>query len=403
VRTFAYRGYDHQGAARQGLLEAADAKSAREALLARGLLAERVTLAGGAGTGRGSSNAFGLETRIFLYQELGVLLHAGIPLVGALDFLIQSPEFGPAVVGLAAVRDRVREGAALGAALAAGCSDLRPFEAAILEVGEKSGTLDQVLGRLAAFLQEQQRLRERIGSALLYPAIISAFAVVVAVVMLGFVLPAAVRLVSQEARVAVPLLTRAMAGAGRALLVLLPVAALAAAGTVLAARRRARAEAAYRERLDRLAFRLPVWGRGYRLVASLRCARTLALLLRSGVPLVEAVGLAGRATGSPWVARLLAEGAEAVRHGSSLADALRRVPVLAATLPAWVHTGEASGALEPLLETAADTYQQQWDRFVTRALGYLEPALIALVGAFVLLVALSILLPILALNRSLGA
>jgi type II secretory pathway component PulF len=102
------------------------------------------------------------------------------------------------------------------------------------------------------------------------------------------------------------------------------------------------------------------------------------------------------------VAEGLAAEAERVRHGSTLADALRRVPLLSAGLPAWVQAGEASGSLETLLEMAGRTLQHQWERFVTRTLTVLEPVLIALIGGFVLLVTLSVLLPVISLNRLIG-
>jgi type II secretory pathway component PulF len=143
-------------------------------------------------------------------------------------------------------------------------------------------------------------------------------------------------------------------------------------------------------------------GRGYRLVVNLRCARTLAILLKGGVGLVDALPLAGRSTGSVWIAALMEKEADAVRHGASLADAVRRVPPLAVSLPAWIQAGEASGALEKLLNTAGDAFQHQWNRFAARTLSWLEPALILLIGLFVLLVTLSVLLPIISMNRMLG-
>ena len=158
---------------------------------------------------------------------------------------------------------------------------------------------------------------------------------------------------------------------------------------------------AFRCALDRFYFRLPLIGRGYAIVANLRCVRTLAIMLKGGVGLVDALPLAGRSTGSAWVASLMEREADAVRHGSSLADAIRRVPPLAVSLPAWIQAGEASGALEKLLETAGDAFQHQWNRFATRTLSWLEPALIFLIGLFVLLVTLSVLLPIVSMNKML--
>jgi general secretion pathway protein F len=400
VKTFAYRAYDRGGAARRGLIEAQDLKDARERLTARGLLPERVEPAEGGATSR--DPVFGVETRVAFYRELGVLLGAGLPLTHTLEILMETPELGLSPRLLAEVRDRVREGASLASALGASAPRVKPFERAILEVGERSGSLEPMLDRLASFLEEQQRLHERIVSSLAYPAIILVFALVVAVVMLGFVVPSAAAVLMEQERIELPALTRFMMGVGRFLRVAAPAGLLAGWGGWLWLRRRLAADAGLRERLDTAWFRLPLIGRGYRIVVNLRCARTLAILLKGGVGLVEALPLAGRATGSAWVSRLMAAETDAVRHGSTLADAMRRIPPLAASLPAWIQAGEASGALERLLDTAGNAYQHQWNRFVTRAMGWLEPALIVLIGAFVLLVTLSVLLPVISLNRLLG-
>jgi general secretion pathway protein F len=404
VKTFSYRGYDSAGAVRRGLVEALDAKEAREKLTARGVLPETVSPADGpaAGAAPWRGTAFGADARVAFYQELGVLLAAGLPLVNALEILMESPELGVSAAVLARVRDRVKEGASLASALAQAAPEVKAFEQAIVEVGEKSGGLDGTLERLARFIDEQKRLRERIVSAMIYPSIILVFALLAAVVMLGFVVPAAAAVLAEHSKEPLPALTRFMMAAGRGLVWGLP---LAAAMVFLGrgyVRRRQRHDASFRNGVDRWRFRLPLIGRGYAVVTNLRCARTLAILLKGGVGLVEALPLAGRATGSPWVASLMEAEAEAVRHGSSLADAIRRVPPLAVSLPAWIQAGEASGALEKLLDTAGDAFQHQWDRFAARTLSWLEPLLIFLIGVFVLLVTLSVLLPIVSMNKLIG-
>lgn len=405
MRTFAYRGYDGTGSVRRGLIEALDLKEARERLSARGILPERVQPADGAsetGLPWRREPTFGVESRVAFYREFGVLLASGLPVVGALEILMESPELGVPPALLARVRDQVREGGTLAAALAAAAPEVQPYEKAILEVGEKSGGLDTMLERLALFLEEQRALREKIVSALIYPAIIMTFAVLVAVVMLGLVVPSAAAVLAEQSREPLPALTRFMMAAGKGLGWGVP---LLVAATLLGRdyiRRRGAHDPAFLQALDRLRFRLPLIGRGYGIVVNLRFARTLSILLKGGVSLVEAMPMAGRSTGSAWVTSLMETEAEAVRHGSSLADAIRRIPPLAASLPAWIQAGEASGALERLLDTAGSTFQHRWNRFATRTLSWLEPLLILLIGLFVLLVTLSVLLPIVALNRMIG-
>lgn len=406
MRTFAYKGFDSSGAVRRGLIEAQDLKEAREKLMARGILPQDVSPSESAEGSRLAARhgvAFKAESRVAFYRELGVLLGAGLPLVSAMEILMESPELGVSPALLAGARDRIREGASLADALSAMAPYIRSYEQAILEVGEKSGNLEAMLERLALFLEEQEHLREKIVSALIYPAIILGFAVLVAVVLLGFVVPAAASVIGEQSdKMTLPLLTRIMMLLGRVLLLGIPVLLLIGLFGRSHLKQRMRADPALRFRLDQWLFQLPLLGRGYTIVVNLRCARTLSILLQGGVGLVDALALAGRSTGSVWVAHLMAAESRSVRHGSSLADAMRRIPPLARSLPAWIQAGEASGALERLLETAGNAYQHQWNRYVSRTLSWLEPILILAIGIFVLLVTLSVLLPIISLNQMLG-
>ena len=400
MKTFEYRGFDHEGYAKRGLVEALDPKDAREKLSRRGVLAERIDPASDAAArGRWRGRGASIWNWSLVYRELAALLGSGLPVVRALDVLIDSPEHGPIRLALAAMRDRVREGSSLADALAAVRPGVAPFEKAVIGVGEKSGSLETVLERLGEFVEEQQQLRERVQSALIYPMIVVAFAFCVATVMLGFVIPFMGGLL-REAHVALPVLTRVMMRLGKVILVLAPVVVAAGVGAGVYVRRRSRRDAAFAEAWDRRLFHLPWFGAAYAILVNLRFVRTLSILLRGGVPVIEGLALAGRATGSAWLERQIGEQAESVRHGSSIADALRRVTPLSASLPGWVQTGEASGALDRLLDTAGNRYQYQWNRFISRSLSFLEPALILFVGLIVLLVTLSILLPVISLNRA---
>lgn len=402
MRTFAYKGFDSAGTVRRGLIEAQDLKEAREKLMARGISPQDVSPSESLLISR-RGLSFKAESRVAFYRELGVLLGAGLPLVSAMEILMESPELGVSPSLLAGVRDRIREGASLATALSAMAPHIKPYEKAILEVGEKSGNLEAMLERLALFLEEQEHLREKIVSAMIYPSIILAFAIVVAVVLLGFVVPAAASVISEQSdKLQLPLLTRIMMMMGRVLLFGLPVILLVGLFGRSYLKQRLMTDPALRYRLDQWLFQVPLVGRGYTIAANLRCARTLSILLQGGVGLVDSLALAGRSTGSVWVAHLMEAEAESIRHGSSLADAIRRVPPLARSLPAWIQAGEASGALERLLDTAGNAYQHQWNRYVSRMLSWLEPILILAIGIFVLLVTLSVLLPIISLNHMLG-
>jgi type II secretory pathway component PulF len=161
-----------------------------------------------------------------------------------------------------------------------------------------------------------------------------------------------------------------------------------------------RRSAEFRQKADRFLFNMPLWGKGYESLSCLRFSRTLAFLLDGGIALPEAVTMAGRATGSEWVEALATREAEAIKHGSGLAEAVQRIPPLANGLPGWIQAGEASGDVAGLLKHAADRFDQIWERLIARAVQVFEAVIILFVGVCVLMLALAILLPILSLNQT---
>lgn len=402
MNTFEYRGLDLQGRTRKGLVEALDPKDAREKLSKSGVFVERIVQAGGRHPRARlfRSHGLSLDHRAVIYRELGALLRAGLPVVRALDILIESPEMGEASGILANVRDHIREGQPLAEAVGKASESVSVLEKALIAVGERSGTLGDALDSLASFVEEQQSVKDRIRTALVYPAVVLVVALVVAIGVFTFVLPQTEKLLT-EMRIPMPLITKAMMGAGKvfAFFGIPLVAILFLVGLRL--RDRMRKDQAVRIDMGRRVFSIPLAGRGVTIMVNLRFSRTLAILMHGGVPLVEGLHLAGRATGNAWVESLAESAAESVRHGGSLADAVRKIPPLSETLPGWIQAGEAGGNLENLLKNAGERYQRQWLRFITRSLGMLEPVIILLLGIFVLLVALAVLMPILSANQML--
>ena len=395
MKTFEYKGYTVSGAVQRGLVEAMHPKAAREQLARDGILVERLAPSGA------RAKRMTTETRGIFYRELAALLAAGSPLVSALETLIATPEMQGIEGILGTMRDQIREGATLAAALAPSRASASHFEHAAIAVAERAASLETVLVQLADFIDMHEQMRGRIQQALIYPTLVLVLGIGVAIVMLGVLLPRTQRMMGSMAGEA-PLLTRVVMAIGNGLW---PWGIVGAGFVILAVaawRRHVSATPELCLGSDRRRFRLPIMGRGYALLVAIRFSRTLAILVRAGVPLVDSVPLAGRATGSTWLESLAETEAEALRHGDTLATVLRRIPPLAVLLPGWVEVGEASGNLDGLLDRAADRCQSHFDRYLTRSLALLEPALLLLVGGFVLLIALSVLLPIFSLSSSIA-
>jgi len=402
MKTYAYKGYGRDGRTQRGLVTANNPKDARERLARGGTLSESITPASESDQRwcARRTRTFGVDIRAMVYHELAALLSAGLSVDQSLDILIDSPELAEHRNILAVVRDDIREGQPLADALSSRSSGVSPFEKAVIEVGERAATLDTIFEELAAFLEEQRHLRDKVRNAMIYPAFVVGIGLIIAAFMLVTVIPWASSLLEEAGR-DVPALTRVMVSTGKVVRFAGPFVAFALIAGGYWFKHRAGRDRALRCRADQRVFGLPVVGRGYTILSNLRFARTMAMLLRAGVPLLEGMTLAGRATGSPWIESLVDAESETVRHGSTLEDSLRRVPPLAGSLPGWVRAGEASGNLPRLLTNAAERFQRQWESMIARALGLFEPILILVIGGFVLVVTLSILLPILSLSHTL--
>ncbi|HMP76735.1 MAG TPA: type II secretion system F family protein [Kiritimatiellia bacterium] len=397
MKTFAYRGFDRQGSRVRGLIEALDPKDAREKLAARGALVESLASAAGE-TSRSSRTAFPPTARAAFYRELGALLRAGVPAVAALDLLLESHATQRSATLMAGLRDRLREGSAFAEAFHQAGAALTEFEIALLQTGQRTGQLGPVMDQMAGYLEEQNRLREGIQSALLYPLLVVLLAVLIGAFMMIAILPRMAELFA-DTGVELPLLTRGLVWLGQdgriPVLLASLLAVLLAGGLIRRLRQPAR-----RVRFERGLARWPLIGSGFRLVVSVRFARTLVMLIRGGVSMVEGLALAGRASGSRWLDETLRKGAEDVRQGRPVTSVLAGCPWIGESIPPWYRAGEASGDLTGLLEQAARRYQEQWETLLQRFIRLVEPTLIIAVGGFVLIIAFAILLPILSLNQA---
>lgn len=393
MSVFAYAGRAADGRRRRGWIEAETAKSARAALAGQGVLTETLRAA----VAHGRLAAAG---RARLYRELGALLDAGFPLERALGMLMQEGGATEHDYGfLAGLRDRIRDGESLARALAALTPDLPAFERAAVQAAEHAGLQGEVLAQLADFMESRQAAGERLRAALLYPLVVLGLAMGLLSLMMFVVLPRASRLFEQFGG-GVPPQTRWLAAWGPRLLFALLAAVAFGVLAVVAARRAARHDPARAARVDRLASRLPLCGPLLARLWGMHFAHTMALLLKAGVNAQDALASAGMATGSPWMGTLAAEQSERVRHGASLAQAVQALTPLAPFLFEWVRVGESAGNLHAMLSQAAQRCQRDVDRRLTRHLALLEPLLILLIGGIVLIVAYSVLKPMLDLARA---
>lgn len=333
---------------------------------------------------------------ILFNQELATLLKAGLPLVESLDILrrrVDNPAFRST---LDDVHERVRGGDALSAAFAAQRPPLPGVYIASLTAGEKSGSLEAVIRRYVDHARLLAAVRRKTLSALIYPAVLLALSLIVVAIIVLQVVPAFADFYDGFGA-DLPLATRTIVAASDFARAALPatLALLAvAAAAVWAWRRRPGAALP----LDRLLLRLPGVGGVAARFATSQLARTLATLLRGGIPLVDALEVAGRSIGNRHVAGQVDVVAREVREGRSLASAMDDRRVFPAVVIRMVEVGESTGALREMLDSVADFYDEEIETSLGRFMTLIEPVLLIVMGIVIAGMLFALYMPLLQLG-----
>lgn len=398
MAAFRYEALDSAGHAVAGVLHAETPRQARAQLRAQGLLPSSVApLAGNSGGSRFGASSLSTAELSLLTRQLATLLESGLTVEQCLNALIEQASDPVSKDVLAGVKAGLLEGQPLAGALGAYARSFPDYYRALVRGGEESGALPSVLMHLADYLDSREALKQKTGLALLYPALVVAVAILIVTGLLIYVVPQVVQ-VFQQSRQTLPLLTRALIAlsdflqAGWPYLVALGVGA--GFGMRLALRR-----AAIRMRWDLALLRAPWLGSLVLGVNTARFSRTLAILVRGGVPLLTALGLGAEVVTNVALRRALERAIEQVREGSSLARALESTGRFPALLVHLVASGEASGRLDRMLERAASLETQALERRLAVFVTVLEPVMILVMGGIVLAIVLAILLPVIEINQ----
>ena len=395
MKTYQYKGYASNGAAQKGIIEADNIKEARRNLVAKGIFPEKVI------DSKNFKSRLNTTARSTVYRELSTLLKAGIPLAKAFDMLIDSPDIGNNRIILGNVRDQIKEGSNLASAFSKASKSFKPFELAVIESAEETGSLDLMFNNLATFLEEKDVLQDKIKMAMIYPSIIMFVGVCVAIIMLVFLLPNTAEIIGETTE-KLPAITNIMMNIGTLVTQWgIPFLVLIIGG-IFFLRQSLKNNQQFKLKFERNKFKIPIFGKAVTILANLRFASTMSMLLSGGVSVLTAFKLSGKVTGNQWLALMAEQQALTVEHGGKLSDSVRQIAPLAESLPSWIQVGEATGELPEMFQSAAERYSRKWDKYISRLLNLMEPVLILTIGAFVLLIVLAVLLPILSLTKSIG-
>ena len=345
---------------------------------------------------RGVSNK---ELVVFTHQ-LATLIRAGVPLLECLDILSSEAE-NPALQQVVEhIREDVEGGALLAHALKRNPTVFNEFYRSMVEVGETTGRLDESLTQLAVYLDKQAQLRAKIFSGLAYPALLLAVALIVLVFLLIWVVPLFSGLF-QDMGESLPWLTQVvidLAEGVRDHFFLLA----AFGGSLVMGIRWFLKNPKSRQAIDGWLLGVPLLGSVIQKAATVRFSRTLGFLVRRGVPLLSALGVAGTVTGNKIFEQSIKLAAIAIQNGRPLSETLRAGQVFPTMVPQMIKVGESTGSMDVMLEKIADLFEQEVDRTVATLTSVLEPFIILVVGCGIALVVVAMYLPIFSIGSVIG-
>jgi general secretion pathway protein F len=408
---YAYKGVTEAGRAAKGFVDAENERLARAKLRKDGVyptdLSESAATRGRARGARaeapGSRGRISFLRRVsamdlaLATRQLSTLVGAGIPLVEALAALTEQVESARLKSVLGSVRERVNEGASLADAMGAQ-GVFGDLYVSMVRAGEASGALEQVLERLADYLEGQVRLRNRVLGIVMYPLVMLGFALFVVAALVTFVLPQITQLL-ESLNQPLPIYTRAIIALSDFTRSWWWAVLLLGAGAVAGVRWAIRTERG-RVRWDAFKLRIPVVGKVVRLLAISRFSRTLSTLLAGGIPIVRALDISRLVANNAIIGRAVSKASESLTEGATLAGPLRASGEFPPLVIHMVDVGERSGELEPMLTKIAENYDEQVESTVTRLTALLEPLLILLMVGIVLGIIFSVLVPMLQITGS---
>jgi len=296
------------------------------------------------------------------------------------------------------VKQRVNEGSSLGDALAVHQKVFGALYVNMVKAGEHSGALDAVLLRLADFTESQARLRQKVIGTLIYPALMMVMGGAILVLLMVVVIPQVTK-IFESMKATLPWTTRSLIFFSTTIQDFWFIVFPLLIGGVVGAYQWSKS-AKGKPVWDRQLLKAPIFGSLVRMIAIARFTRTLATLLKSGVPLLGAMDIVKNVVTNSVLADVVEKARDAIREGESIATPLKRSGEFPPLVHHMIAIGERTGQLEEMLVSVADAYENQVNVRIGALTSLLEPVLIVVMGAVIAFIAFSILMPILQLNTA---
>jgi len=402
---FAYKGIDKSGKDIKGNINADNLLQAKQKMRAQGVMLTQIHEQTTGHKDDSSGKVFGvslggninIQDLSLMTRQFATLVKAKIQIVDALSALIDQVDNEKMRVILAEVRKKVNEGSSLAKALSEYPKAFNSIYVNMVEAGEASGTLDIVLLRLAEFTESQNKLKNRIQSALYYPVAMASFGFILINIIFIKVIPQIAKIFTST-KLTLPLQTRVCLAISDFLRNQWYVA-LGAIFLIFILFKRYINSPSGKRRWHTLQLKLPVIGPLVKMINVGRFCSTLATLLNSGVPILASMSIVRNLVPNILMKEALEESRVAISEGSSMTGPLLKNGNFPPMVTHMIRLGEKSGELEPMLQIVAENYQDQVDSKLSGLTSILEPIMMVVLGLVVAFVVFSVIVPLMEINR----
>jgi type IV pilus assembly protein PilC len=324
-------------------------------------------------------------------RQFSTMVSSGLPMLRALATLENQTSSKALATAVSEVRQDVERGSSLSASMAKHPKVFNNLYVAMVKSGETGGVLDAVLDRLAGNLEREVSLRGRIKSAMTYPIVVLGFVTLIMMAMLLFIVPQ-FKSIYSELHGTLPLPTRILLAVSDAVRTKLPFVLVAIAVIVFLFKRWKKTTNG-RHAIDKFKLKAPIFGPLFQKTALSRFSRTLSVMSKSGVPIIQALDVVAETVNNAVMSEAVRDVQESVKQGESLAKPLSRHEVFPGMVVQMLTVGEETGALDTMLEKIAQFYDDEVTAAVDSLTSILEPVMIAVVGGAVGLAVIALYMP----------
>lgn len=397
--TFAYEGRTASGEVKKGKIDAVDANAARVQLQNMRISPTSVSEAKSGGLSLFKAKVTTKDLVIFT-RQFATMIDSGLPLVQCLDIQSKQAENEAFRVELAAIKDSVESGSTFADALKRFPATFDELYQNMIAAGEVGGILDTILNRLAVYLEKADKLKRQIKGAMMYPLITVVVAGVVVSVLLLFVVPSFEQMFA-DMGAALPDLTQMVIDLSKWLQANWWILGLCIGGGIWGISTFYKTEKG-NVILDGVMLKVPVFGDLLTKVAVARFCRTLGTMLSAGVSILEALDICGRTSGNKIIEHAIVGVRQGISEGRNIADPLIEAKVFPEMVCQMISVGEATGALDVMLNKVADFYEDEVDQAVESLTSMLEPLIMVFLGVVIGGLVIAMYLPIFTMAANVG-